>query len=69
MGDGGWLIESSSSAALFDVVGVGGYDGYYTTGFLEEFRFLVDRRLEDHVFLPDGATSVCTSDQEKYLKL
>jgi tryptophan 2-monooxygenase len=39
-------------------IGVGGYDGYYTTGFLEEFRFLVDRRLEDHVFLPDGASSV-----------
>ena len=39
-------------------IGVGGYEGYYTTGFLEEFRFLADQRLEDHVFLPGGANSV-----------
>lgn len=36
-------------------IGVGGYEGYYNTGFLEEMRFLVDERLEGHVALVDGA--------------
>ncbi|HEX6705258.1 MAG TPA: FAD-dependent oxidoreductase [Albitalea sp.] len=36
-------------------IGVGGYKGYFTSGFLEEFRFLMDERLEDHVFFPGGA--------------
>lgn len=36
-------------------IGVGGYSGYFSTGFLEEFRFLADERLEDHVALVDGA--------------
>ncbi|WAC74597.1 FAD-dependent oxidoreductase [Roseateles sp. SL47] len=39
-------------------IGVGGYEGYYGTGFLEEFKFLADKRLENHVFLPGGANSV-----------
>ncbi|SEK63656.1 Monoamine oxidase [Roseateles sp. YR242] len=39
-------------------IGVGGYKGYEATGFLEEFKFLADQRLEDHVFLPGGANSV-----------
>jgi len=38
-------------------IGVGGYKGYFTTGFLEEFRFLADERLEHHVFFPGGANS------------
>lgn len=38
-------------------IGVGGYKGYFTTGFLEEFRFLADERLEEHVFFPGGANS------------
>lgn len=36
-------------------IGVGGYSGYFGTGFLEEFRFLVDERLENHVALVGGA--------------
>jgi tryptophan 2-monooxygenase len=36
-------------------IGVGGYKGYYNTGFLEEMRFLVDERLENHQLLVDGA--------------
>lgn len=36
-------------------IGVGGYKGYYNTGFLEEMRFLVDERLEGHQLLVDGA--------------
>ncbi|GLU32140.1 FAD-dependent oxidoreductase [Trinickia caryophylli] len=36
-------------------IGVGGYKGYYNTGFLEEMRFLVDGRLENHQLLVDGA--------------
>lgn len=52
------MPAESTPLTPFLVAGVGGYDGYYTTGFLEEFRFLVDRRLEDHVFLPGGANSV-----------
>ncbi|QJQ03646.1 FAD-dependent oxidoreductase [Herbaspirillum rubrisubalbicans] len=36
-------------------IGVGGYEGYYNTGFLEEMRFLADERLEGHVALVDGA--------------
>ncbi|MEW6343431.1 MAG: FAD-dependent oxidoreductase [Pseudomonadota bacterium] len=36
-------------------IGVGGYKGYFNTGFLEEFRFLVDERLEGHQLLIDGA--------------
>ena len=36
-------------------IGVGGYKGYYNTGFLEEMRFLVDERLEGHQMLIDGA--------------
>ncbi|MFM0040930.1 FAD-dependent oxidoreductase [Paraburkholderia sediminicola] len=36
-------------------IGVGGYKGYFNTGFLEEFRFLVDQRLEGHQLLVKGA--------------
>ncbi len=36
-------------------IGVGGYGGYMGTGFLEEFRFLVDERLEGHQQLLGGA--------------
>lgn len=36
-------------------IGVGGYKGYYEIGFLEELRFLVDERLENHVGLLKGA--------------
>jgi tryptophan 2-monooxygenase len=36
-------------------IGVGGYAGYYTTGFLEQFRFLADGRLEDHECVAAGA--------------
>lgn len=36
-------------------VGVGGYKGYFNTGFLEEMRFLVDERLEKHQMIINGA--------------
>lgn len=35
-------------------IGVGGYEGYNGTGFLEEFRFIVDERLEGHQALENG---------------
>lgn len=48
-------------------IGVGGYSGYMGTSFLEEFRFLVDERLDGHRQLLDGADAPLnklTADKE-----
>jgi len=44
-----WLIFGTVG------IGVGGYKGYFTTSFLEEFRFIIDERLVDHESLDGGA--------------
>jgi tryptophan 2-monooxygenase len=44
-----WLIFGTVG------IGVGGYKGYFTTSFLEEFRFIIDGRLVDHEGLVGGA--------------
>ncbi|NRO95234.1 NAD(P)-binding protein [Paraburkholderia sp. NMBU_R16] len=44
-----WLIFGTVG------IGVGGYKGYFTTSFLEEFRFIIDERLVDHEGLVGGA--------------
>jgi len=49
-----WDGEKRAAFATFGI-GVGGYEGYYRTGFLEEFRFMVDERLEGHRALIEGA--------------
>jgi tryptophan 2-monooxygenase len=38
--------------------GVGGYRGYFPRGFLSVVRFLADKRLEDHEFMPAGSDRV-----------